>query len=124
MPAASSATLVIFFSGTPAWRTPGTALGARVAHSLARDRVCTTSPLRAHCRDRHRVRRRVSAVHYRDQGLPGVEQAAFTGLVFGTIFAITTRIWLLMVAHAAFDVTAVVIICWNLEAKVAHLVFT
>lgn len=64
-----------------------------------------------------------SAAHYPDQGLPGVEQAAFTGLVFRTIFAITTRIWLPMVAHAAFDVAAVAIIYWNLESKVAHLLF-
>jgi membrane protease YdiL (CAAX protease family) len=62
--------------------------------------------------------------HYPDQGLPGVEQAAFTGLVFGTIVAITRRIWLVMIAHAAFDVTAVAIIYWNLETRVAHLLFT
>jgi len=30
--------------------------------------------------------------HYR-QGVPGVEQAAFTGLVFGAIFAVTGSIW-------------------------------
>src|ERR1700731_3566388 len=32
-----------------------------------------------------------SAAHYPSQGLPGVEQAIFTGLVIGTIFAITGR---------------------------------
>lgn len=61
--------------------------------------------------------------HYPDQGLPGVEQAAFTGVVFGTIFAMTRRIWLVMIAHAAFDVTAVAIIYWDLEVRVAHLLF-
>jgi membrane protease YdiL (CAAX protease family) len=61
--------------------------------------------------------------HYSDQGLAGVEQAAFTGLVFGMIFAVTGRIWMLMFAHAAFDLTALAIIYWNLESKVAHLVF-
>jgi CAAX protease family protein len=61
--------------------------------------------------------------HYANLGLPGVEQAIFTGLVFGTIFAITGRIWMVMCAHAAFDLTAVAIIYWNLEATVAHLVF-
>jgi len=61
--------------------------------------------------------------HYSDQGLAGVEQATITGLVFGAIFAITGRIWMLMFAHAAFDLTAVTIIYWDLEAKVAHLVF-
>jgi uncharacterized protein len=61
--------------------------------------------------------------HYAVQGLAGTEQATITGLVFGTIFAITGRIFTLMVAHAAFDLTAVAIIYWNLESKVAHLVF-
>ena len=54
--------------------------------------------------------------HYSNLGLPGVE-------VFGTIFAITGRIWMVMCAHAAFDLAAVAIIYWNLEATVAHLVF-
>jgi membrane protease YdiL (CAAX protease family) len=61
--------------------------------------------------------------HYSGQGLAGVEQGVITGLVFGTIFAITGRIWMLMVAHAAFDVTAVAIIYWNFESTVAHFVF-
>jgi membrane protease YdiL (CAAX protease family) len=61
--------------------------------------------------------------HYSNLGLPGVEQAMITGLVFGTIFAVTGRIWMLMCAHAAFDLTALAIIYWNLEADVAHLVF-
>jgi CAAX amino terminal protease family. len=60
--------------------------------------------------------------HYSNLGLPGVEQAMITGL-FGTIFAITGRIWMVMCAHAAFDLAAVAIIYWNLEAAVAHLVF-
>jgi uncharacterized protein len=61
--------------------------------------------------------------HYTVQGLAGVEQAFITGVVFGTIFAVTARIFVLMVAHAAFDLTALAIIYWNLESKVAHLVF-
>ncbi len=61
--------------------------------------------------------------HYANQGLPGVEQALVTGLVFGSIFAVTGRLPLLMVAHAAFDVTAVALIYWDLETTVAHLVF-
>jgi membrane protease YdiL (CAAX protease family) len=60
--------------------------------------------------------------HYSNLGLPGVEQAVITGLVFGTIFAITGRIWMLMCAHAAFDLTAIAIIYWNIESAVAHLV--
>ena len=61
--------------------------------------------------------------HYVDQGLAGVEQATITGLVFGTIFAVTGEIWTLMVTHAAFDLVAVAIIYWDLETRVAHLVF-
>ena len=61
--------------------------------------------------------------HYWDQGLPGVQQAALAGLVFGTIFAVTGQIWLPMVAHAAFDVTAVALIYWGWESAVAHFLF-
>jgi membrane protease YdiL (CAAX protease family) len=64
-----------------------------------------------------------SLAHYSVQGLAGAEQAAITGLVFGTIFAITGRIWLLMVSHAAFDLTAYAMIYWNLESNVARLLF-
>jgi hypothetical protein len=59
-----------------------------------------------------------------NQGRAGVEQATIVGLVFGTIFAITRRIWMLMVAHAAFDLTAVAIIYWDLERAVAEVFFT
>jgi len=62
-------------------------------------------------------------VHYPDQGLAGVQQATIFGLVFGSIFAVTRRIWTLVFAHAAFDVTAVAIIYWDLETDVAHLIF-
>jgi membrane protease YdiL (CAAX protease family) len=63
------------------------------------------------------------AAHDSLQGLPGVEQATIVGLVFGTIFAATGRIWMLMIAHAAFDLTAIPMIDWSLESEVAHLVF-
>jgi uncharacterized protein len=61
--------------------------------------------------------------HYSGQGVPGVQQALVTGLVFGTIMVMTGRIFTLMIAHAAFDLTAMAIIYWNLETTVAHLVF-
>lgn len=61
--------------------------------------------------------------HYSSQGLAGTEQAAIVGLVFGSIFAITGRIWMLMFAHAAFDLAAYAIIYWDLETRVAHWVF-
>ncbi len=63
------------------------------------------------------------AEHYSVQGLAGAEQATIVGLVFGTVIAVTGRIFGLMIAHAAFDVTAVAMIYWNLESKVAHLLF-
>jgi membrane protease YdiL (CAAX protease family) len=62
-------------------------------------------------------------LHYKVQGLPGTEQAVITGLVFGTIFARTGRLWMLMCAHAAFDLTAYAMIYWNLETSVTHVVF-
>jgi membrane protease YdiL (CAAX protease family) len=61
--------------------------------------------------------------HSVDQGLPGVEQALITGSVFGTIFALTGRIFLLMVAHAAFDLMALAMIYWDFEPAVAHFFF-
>jgi membrane protease YdiL (CAAX protease family) len=64
-----------------------------------------------------------AAAHYSVQGLAGAEQAAITGLVFGTIFALTKRIWMVMFAHAAYDLVAVAMIYWSLESTVAHLIF-
>lgn len=61
--------------------------------------------------------------HYADQGLPGVQQAAVTGLVFGTIYGLTGQLWLPMVVHIAFDVTAVALIYWSWESAVARFVF-
>lgn len=59
--------------------------------------------------------------HLNSQGITGVEQAAITGLIFGSIFAATGTIWFLMFAHASFDLTALVLIYNNLETDVAHL---
>lgn len=61
--------------------------------------------------------------HYMNQGRDGVVQGAITGLVFGTTFAITGQIWLLMIMHATFDLTAVWMIYNALEARIAHLLF-
>lgn len=60
--------------------------------------------------------------HY-DQGIPGVQQGTIVGLAFGTIYAVTGRIWMLMIAHAAFDLTALAIIYWDLETAVARFFF-
>jgi membrane protease YdiL (CAAX protease family) len=64
-----------------------------------------------------------ASVHYLEQGVAGVEQATFTGLVFGTVFAVTRQLWIPIVAHAAYDLSAIAMIYWNVESTVAHLVF-
>lgn len=64
-----------------------------------------------------------AAVHYVEQGVAGVEQAAMTGLAFGTVFAVTRQIWIPMIAHAAYDLVAIAIIYGNVESTIAHLVF-
>jgi membrane protease YdiL (CAAX protease family) len=64
-----------------------------------------------------------AAGHIAVQGRDGALQALITGLAFGTIFAVTGRIWMLIIAHASFDVAAVAIIYWDLEARVAHFFF-
>jgi uncharacterized protein len=61
--------------------------------------------------------------HFADQGLAGAEQAAVNGLVFGAIFAVSGQIWTVMIAHAAFDLTAIFLIYWRLESYVAHAIF-
>ena len=62
-------------------------------------------------------------LHYPDQRIAGVEQAAIVGLIFGTIFAVTGRLFILMIVHAAFDLTALAMIYWNFETAVAHFFF-
>lgn len=62
-------------------------------------------------------------IHYPFQGLPGAEQATIVGLIFGTIFAIKREIFPLMVAHVAFDLTALALIYWDVETAVAHFIF-
>lgn len=64
-----------------------------------------------------------ASIHYPEQKLPGVEQAFVVGLIFGSIFAITGQIFLLMIAHAAFDLTALWMIYYGLETRIAHLIF-
>jgi len=63
------------------------------------------------------------AFGHHSQGIAGIEQAVITGLVFGSIYAVDRSIWMIMIAHAAFDLTALAMIYWNLETIVAHLIF-
>jgi membrane protease YdiL (CAAX protease family) len=62
-------------------------------------------------------------VHYPEQGVAGAQQAAFTGLTFGTIYAVTGRLWLPMVVHSTYNITAVLMIYWGLETAVARSLF-
>lgn len=58
--------------------------------------------------------------HWPEQGLAGMEQGVIVGLVFGWIYAVTGRLWMLMCAHIAFDLTALALIYWGLEEDVAR----
>jgi membrane protease YdiL (CAAX protease family) len=62
-------------------------------------------------------------VHYPEQGWPGVQQATIVGLLFGTMYAVTRQLPPVMIAHAAFDLAAIAIIYFDLEAAVAHFFF-
>jgi membrane protease YdiL (CAAX protease family) len=64
-----------------------------------------------------------AVVHYPHQGLAGVEQAAVMGLVYGGLYLATGRLWLSMVTHAVFDLTALALIYFEGELAVAHWVF-
>ena len=64
-----------------------------------------------------------AAAHLPNQGVTGAEQAAITGLVFGAVYAATGGLPFVMIAHAAFDLTAYAIIFFDVETTVAHWVF-
>ena len=64
-----------------------------------------------------------AAAHLADQGTVGAAQAIVTGAVFGAVALRTGTLWLPIVLHVAFDLTAVAIIFLGLEPAVAHLVF-
>jgi len=61
--------------------------------------------------------------HYPGQGWLVVEQAIFTGLLFGAMYARSGRLWMAMCAHAAFDLTAVWMIYGSHEVAIAHFIF-
>jgi len=54
------------------------------------------------------------------QGFWGVVQGTMTGLVFGTTYALTGNLFLVMITHASFDLTALALIYSGNEARVAH----
>jgi membrane protease YdiL (CAAX protease family) len=61
--------------------------------------------------------------HVSGHGRDTVIQATIVGLVYGGIYARTRSLWMLMIAHFAFDALAVAIIYLGLEERVAHLLF-
>jgi membrane protease YdiL (CAAX protease family) len=64
------------------------------------------------------------AVAHWQQGLFGVVNAAITGLAVTTVFLLCKRrLYVPMIMHATFDLTAAAMIYLNLETEVAHLVF-
>lgn len=58
--------------------------------------------------------------HVAFQGAFAAVQATIVGFVFGAFFAATGRLWPLIVAHAAFDLTALAIIFYDAEVAVAR----
>ena len=62
-------------------------------------------------------------VHYPVQGLAGAQQATIVGLVAGSIYATAGWLPMLMIAHSAFDLTALALIYFDLETVVAHWIF-
>lgn len=64
-----------------------------------------------------------ASAHLAEQGLPGAEQAAFTGFTFALMYILTGSLWLSMVTHASYDILALVLIYFDLEGAVARSVF-
>lgn len=64
-----------------------------------------------------------AAAHYADQGTAGVVQALLTGFVFGTMYLVRGDIWAPIIVHAAYDVTAVLIIYFDVESGIGHALF-
>lgn len=61
--------------------------------------------------------------HIQSQGYMGMVHATLLGLVFGMVYACTGRLVMLMIAHAAYDLTALALIYWNVEREVAQFFF-
>jgi uncharacterized protein len=57
--------------------------------------------------------------HYPDQGLPGTQQAMVVGLVYGAMYAATRSLALPIVTHIAFNLTALWMIYFGLETRIA-----
>jgi hypothetical protein len=55
--------------------------------------------------------------HYSLQGPAGAQHAAIMGLVFGSLYALTNRLWLPVVTHAAFNLAGLAIIYLGVGAE-------
>jgi len=60
------------------------------------------------------------AAHLYDQGVPGFEQALLFGAFLGWVYVREGTLWLPMVTHVAFDLTALYLIYGGLETQVSH----
>ena len=64
------------------------------------------------------------AVSHWQQGIFGIVNAGITGIAVALVYlACRRRLFVPMVMHAAFDITAAAMIYLNLETEVSHLVF-
>lgn len=61
--------------------------------------------------------------HLSGQDWDAVKQATIVGLVVGAIYARTRSLWPLMSIHMAFDLTALALIYFGWETRIAHLLF-
>jgi membrane protease YdiL (CAAX protease family) len=61
--------------------------------------------------------------HYPEQQWIGAAHAFIVALMVGTYFVITRSLWPVIVMHAVFDICAVLIVYYDLEAAVANAVF-
>lgn len=61
--------------------------------------------------------------HIQNQGTMGALHATLFGLVIGTLYAKRYNLFFLMISHAMYDMTALVLIYWNLETAVAKFFF-
>ena len=64
-----------------------------------------------------------AAAHIPEQHLAGAQQALFVGFAYAMMYLLSGTLWLGICAHAAFDLTAVAMIYFNLEASIAHSIF-
>jgi uncharacterized protein len=64
-----------------------------------------------------------AGLHYQ-QGLSGIENAAIGGAITGTVYLMNhKRLWTVIVAHATFDLSAVALNYFHIEAALSHSLF-